>query len=149
MLTWLDHRRCRMSKPTARRALEPVAGWPVGVVRKIVACYWAKPACSIKSASRRATRAKASSTWPPMSCLGRREADAPTPGRSVRRPGHGESRQLYGLGVAHYSAMAESAQKADLQRYLEAGREALLGRLTGLSERDVRRPMVPTGTNSL
>jgi hypothetical protein len=45
--------------------------------------------------------------------------------------------------------MAESAPKADLQRYLQAGRDALLWKLTGLSEYDVRRPMVPTGTNLL
>jgi len=56
---------------------------------------------------------------------------------------------LYGLGVAEYLAMAESAPKADLQRYLQAGREALLWKLTGLSEYDIRRPMVPTGTNLL
>jgi hypothetical protein len=39
--------------------------------------------------------------------------------------------------------------KADLRRYLQAGREALLWKLDGLSEYDVRRPMVPTGTNLL
>jgi uncharacterized damage-inducible protein DinB len=39
--------------------------------------------------------------------------------------------------------------KADLRRYLQAGREALLWKLEGLSEYDVRRPMVPTGTNLL
>lgn len=39
--------------------------------------------------------------------------------------------------------------KADLQRYLQAGREALLWKLEGLSEYDVRRPMTPTGTNLL
>jgi uncharacterized damage-inducible protein DinB len=39
--------------------------------------------------------------------------------------------------------------KADLQRYLQAAREALLWKLDGLSEYDVRRPMVPTGTNLL
>ena len=39
--------------------------------------------------------------------------------------------------------------KADLHRYLQAGREALLWKLDGLSEYDVRRPMVPTGTNLL
>jgi uncharacterized damage-inducible protein DinB len=39
--------------------------------------------------------------------------------------------------------------KADLQRYLQAGREALLGKLDGLSEYDVRRPLTPTGTNLL
>ncbi len=39
--------------------------------------------------------------------------------------------------------------KADLHRYLQAAREALLWKLDGLSEYDVRRPMVPTGTNLL
>ena len=33
--------------------------------------------------------------------------------------------------------------------YLQAAREALLWKLDGLSEYDVRRPMVPTGTNLL
>lgn len=39
--------------------------------------------------------------------------------------------------------------KETLKRYLEAGREALLWKLEGLSEYDVRRPMTPTGTNLL
>jgi uncharacterized damage-inducible protein DinB len=39
--------------------------------------------------------------------------------------------------------------KADLQRYLQAARESLLWKLEGLSEYDVRRPLVPTGTNLL
>jgi uncharacterized damage-inducible protein DinB len=39
--------------------------------------------------------------------------------------------------------------KADLHRYLQAGREALLWKLEGLSDYDVRRPLVPTGTNLL
>jgi Protein of unknown function (DUF664) len=42
-----------------------------------------------------------------------------------------------------------SDPKADLRRYLQRGREALLWKLDGLSEYDVRRPMVPTGTNLL
>ncbi len=42
-----------------------------------------------------------------------------------------------------------SNPKDDLQRYLQAGREALLWKLDGLSEYDVRRPLVPTGTNLL
>jgi hypothetical protein len=45
--------------------------------------------------------------------------------------------------------MAGSDPKADLHRYLQAGREALLWKLEGLSEYDVRRPLVPTGTNLL
>ena len=36
-----------------------------------------------------------------------------------------------------------------LHRYLRRDRESLLGKLDGLSERDVRWPMVPTGTNLL
>jgi uncharacterized damage-inducible protein DinB len=39
--------------------------------------------------------------------------------------------------------------KADLQRYLQLGREALLWKLEGLSEYDCRRPLVRTGTNLL
>ncbi|HKA69267.1 MAG TPA: DinB family protein [Actinomycetes bacterium] len=45
--------------------------------------------------------------------------------------------------------MSGSDPKAELRRYLQAGREALLWKLEGLSEYDVRRPMVPTGTNLL
>jgi len=43
----------------------------------------------------------------------------------------------------------ESDQKADLHRYLRRGREAVLWKLDGLSEYDVRRPLTPTGTNLL
>lgn len=39
--------------------------------------------------------------------------------------------------------------KRDLQRYLQVAREALLWKLEGLSEYDVRRPLTPTGTNLL
>jgi uncharacterized damage-inducible protein DinB len=39
--------------------------------------------------------------------------------------------------------------KADLQRYLQLAREAVLWKLDGLSEYDIRRPMTPTGTNLL
>lgn len=45
--------------------------------------------------------------------------------------------------------MAQHDQKADLRRYLQEARDALLWKLDGLSEYDVRRPMVPTGTNLL
>jgi hypothetical protein len=45
--------------------------------------------------------------------------------------------------------MAGSDSKADLRRYLQIAREALVWKLDGLSEYDVRRPMVPTGTNLL
>src|SRR3954470_6495584 len=36
-----------------------------------------------------------------------------------------------------------------LLRYLQRERESLLGKLDGLSDYDVRRPMTPTGTNLL
>ncbi|MHB9864482.1 DinB family protein [Streptomyces sp. YIM S03343] len=39
--------------------------------------------------------------------------------------------------------------KADLLRYLQSARDALLWKLEGLSEYDVRRPHTPTGTNLL
>ena len=39
--------------------------------------------------------------------------------------------------------------KADFHRYLQEARDALLWKLDGLGEYDVRRPMVPTGTNLL
>ena len=42
-----------------------------------------------------------------------------------------------------------SGVKTDLLHYLQRGREALLWKLDGLSEYDVRRPLVPTGTNLL
>ena len=45
--------------------------------------------------------------------------------------------------------MTDTGPKADLQRYLQAGRDALLWKLEGLTEYDVRRPLTPTGTNLL
>lgn len=45
--------------------------------------------------------------------------------------------------------MTETDPKAYLRRYLQSAREALLWKLDGLSEYDMRRPMVPTGTNLL
>jgi uncharacterized damage-inducible protein DinB len=45
--------------------------------------------------------------------------------------------------------MTGNSQKADLQRYLQAARDAMLWKLKGLSEYDVRRPMTRTGTNLL
>lgn len=39
--------------------------------------------------------------------------------------------------------------KHDLHRYLQVGREAVLWKLDGLPEYDIRRPLVPTGTNLL
>ena len=45
--------------------------------------------------------------------------------------------------------VADSDPKADLHRYLQTAREALVWKLDGLSEYDIRRPLVPTGTNLL
>jgi uncharacterized damage-inducible protein DinB len=45
--------------------------------------------------------------------------------------------------------MSESSMKADLQRYLQLGREAMLWKLEGLSPYECRRPLVRTGTNLL
>jgi uncharacterized damage-inducible protein DinB len=39
--------------------------------------------------------------------------------------------------------------RADLRRYLQQARDAMLWKLDGLSEYDVRRPLVPTATNLL
>ncbi len=45
--------------------------------------------------------------------------------------------------------MLASDPKIDLHRYLQMAREALVWKLDGLSEYDVRRPLVRTGTNLL
>jgi uncharacterized damage-inducible protein DinB len=52
-------------------------------------------------------------------------------------------------GGAILGGMTDLDAKANLHRYLREAREALLGKLDGLSEYDVRRPLVPTGTNLL
>jgi uncharacterized damage-inducible protein DinB len=46
-------------------------------------------------------------------------------------------------------AMTGPDAKADLRRYLQTAREALLWKLDALSEYDARRPLTPTGTNLL
>jgi hypothetical protein len=45
--------------------------------------------------------------------------------------------------------MPATDPKEDLHHYVRIARDALLWKLDGLSEYDVRRPMVPTGTNLL
>ncbi|MFE9040699.1 DinB family protein [Streptomyces sp. NPDC012421] len=45
--------------------------------------------------------------------------------------------------------MSSHDPKADLHRYLQAAREAVVWKTEGLSEYDVRRPLTPTGTNLL
>src|SRR5690606_28098911 len=60
-----------------------------------------------------------------------------------RVPAARSSRSVSGFWNA--GAMTASDEKAVLHRYLRSGREALLWKLDGLSEYDVRRPLVPTG----
>lgn len=45
--------------------------------------------------------------------------------------------------------MTETDPKDTLRFYLQSARDALLWKLEGLSEYDVRRPLTPTGTNLL
>ncbi len=45
--------------------------------------------------------------------------------------------------------MVDTDPKDDLRHYLQRGREALLWKLDGLADYDIRRPLVPTGTNLL
>ena len=45
--------------------------------------------------------------------------------------------------------MSDSDEKQTLRRYLQEAREAVLWKLEGLSDYDIRRPMTPTGTNLL
>lgn len=45
--------------------------------------------------------------------------------------------------------MTEPDPKADLRRYLQSAREALLWKMQGLGDYDIRRPLTPTGTNLL
>ena len=58
------------------------------------------------------------------------------------------ARRAVGAGW-HNAGMTRSDPKADLHRYLQSAREALLWKLDGLGEYDIRRPMTPTGTNLL
>ncbi|GAA4850725.1 hypothetical protein GCM10025787_37170 [Saccharopolyspora rosea] len=75
-----------------------------------------------------------------------------TAGRLNGRPGDPRARETRApLSVrgAMVFGMTGSDPKAALHLYLQAGREALLWKLDGLSEYDVRRPLTPTGTNLL
>jgi hypothetical protein len=45
--------------------------------------------------------------------------------------------------------MTDADPKAHLHHYLQVGRDALLWKLEGLGEYDIRRPLTPTGTNLL
>jgi uncharacterized damage-inducible protein DinB len=76
--------------------------------------------------------------------LARARPDSPTgaPGtcrRDRRWPGRGWQT----------GRMTQPDAKADLQRYLQEARDALLWKLDGLPEYDIRRPLTPTATNLL
>ncbi len=45
--------------------------------------------------------------------------------------------------------MTDLDAKADVHRYLRLARESMLWKLDGLDDYDIRRPLVPTGTNLL
>ena len=51
--------------------------------------------------------------------------------------------------MAHRSVRGMTDPKETLLRYLQVQRDALLWKLDGLGEREVRWPMTPTGTNLL
>jgi hypothetical protein len=51
--------------------------------------------------------------------------------------------------VADWPVMTESDPKAELRHYLQQGRDALVWKLDGLGEYDIRRPLTVTGTNLL
>ncbi|MFI6938727.1 DinB family protein [Streptomyces sp. NPDC050418] len=51
--------------------------------------------------------------------------------------------------LPHDQQADDPQAKAHLQRYLQSARDALLWKLEGLSEYDLRRPLTPTGTNLL
>jgi uncharacterized damage-inducible protein DinB len=47
------------------------------------------------------------------------------------------------------TSMPTDTEKSDVRRYLQDARDAMLWKLDGLSDYDVRRPLTPTGTNLL
>jgi uncharacterized damage-inducible protein DinB len=51
--------------------------------------------------------------------------------------------------VCDYRLMTTGDPKTESHRYLRRAREVMVWKLDGLSEYDVRRPMVPSGTNLL
>lgn len=63
--------------------------------------------------------------------------------------GLGQTLRPLSVPDAMLCRMTASDPKADLHRYLNLGRDALVWKLDGLSEYDIRRPLTPTGTNLL
>ena len=70
----------------------------------------------------------------------------------ARMPPEGQNSDAVDIAVRQTfqgSKVNASTPKSDLHRYLQDGRDALLWKLDGLSEYEIRRPVVPTGTNLL
>ena len=75
----------------------------------------------------------------------------------MRTEGNGGGQQLGVCGAldfmrvvltgCHAAGVSSSDAKADLHGYLQDARDAVLGKLDGLGEYDIRRPLVTTGTN--
>lgn len=68
--------------------------------------------------------------------------------RVLREPPHRSAHCGAHCGAMLFR-MVDTDPKADLQLYLQAARDALLWKLDGLSEYEVRRPLTPTATNLL
>jgi len=81
--------------------------------------------------------------------MGAHRADHPAPCHRRGRVRH--HRDGCGTGARRRQAwcMTPSDAKADLHEYLCSAREALLWKVEGLSEYEVRRPRTPTGTDLL
>lgn len=78
--------------------------------------------------------------------LGQRRVRLPRDDGTARAVRHTRSR----VGApCHGGAMTTHDMKADLHRYLREASDALVWKLDGLAEHDVRRPLTPTGTNLL
>jgi len=69
--------------------------------------------------------------------------------RARSRPGSGMAPSLRHSRSGSIARVDSDEMKGDLLRYLQVSREALAWKLDGLSEYDVRRPLVRTGTNLL
>jgi uncharacterized damage-inducible protein DinB len=62
---------------------------------------------------------------------------------------HAAGRRGLSAAAGTMAGMAISDPKTELHAYLDEARSALVWKLDGLSEYDIRRPLTPTGTNLL
>jgi hypothetical protein len=88
--------------------------------------------------------------WTRSGFASRAQERAATPSTMPSRDGE-DRQKCYGQESRERqtSLMTKSEPKADLLLYLQSARDALLWKLDGLSEYDIRRPLTPTGTNLL